>query len=132
MALLQDIVASVLHDVLMAQHEANLMAEELAQTYASSPILRQMPVPAVSVGEMAITLRFAFADCRGMSHDKSDGLTPSPHDGQQPSPEIMRMEVIADADRLANLDSGQLQSITLKISAADIAAAKPTREADSH
>lgn len=132
MALLQDIVASVLHDVLMAQHEANLMAEELAQTYASSPILRQMPVPAVSVGEMAITLRFAFANCRGLAQDKTDGLTLSPPDGQQPSPEVMRMEVIADADRLATMDNGQLQSITLKISAADIAAAKPTREADSH
>lgn len=113
MALLHDIVASVLQDVLSAQHQANLIAESLAGEYASSPMLKAFPVPAVSVGEMEVTLRFAIVGGENLRIE-----------GRQDDEAVRSMEVIVDSDRLASLDKDCLQSITLKISADTIAAAK--------
>ena len=103
MAKLQDIVASLLQDVLMAQHEANLIAESLAGEYASSPVLKSFPVPAVSVGEMEFTLRFAVVGGDDLREGCAEG-------------ETLPMEVIVDTDRLAAMPADRLQTITLKIS----------------
>lgn len=110
MAQLQDIVAAVLQDVLSAQHQANLMAESLVGEYANSPVLKSFPVPAISVGEMEITLNFAFVGGEEL------------HDGQH-SADIQSMKVIVDSARLASMGRECLQSITLKISSKEIAAA---------
>jgi hypothetical protein len=107
MALLQDIVASVLQDVLSAQHQANLIAESLAEEYASSPVLKSFPVPAVSVGEMEITLNFAIVGGEKMKDQDAKS-----------------MEVIVDSNLLAAMGKDSLQSITLKISAKEMAAAQ--------
>ena len=114
MALLQDIVASVLNDVLSAQHQANLIAESLAEEYASSPILKAFPVPAVSVGEMDITLNFAIVG----DEQRCESLNPD---------DAKSLEVIVDAERLASLGKERLHSITLKISSEKIAAASKQR-----
>ena len=111
MAKLQDIVSSVLQDILMAQHEANLIAESLAEEYASSPVLKSFPVPAVSVGEMEITLHFAIVGGEGLRDDPA-------------STDVQSMDVIADSNRLAAIDKGSLQTITLKISPKQIAEAE--------
>jgi hypothetical protein len=111
MAKLQDIVSSVLQDILMAQHEANLIAESLAEEYASSPVLKSFPVPAVSVGEMEITLHFAIVGGEGLRDDPA-------------SADVQSMDVIADSSRLAAIDKGSLQTITLKISPKQIAEAE--------
>jgi len=113
MAKLQDIVASLLEDVLSAQHEANLIAESLAEEYASSPVLKSFPVPAVSVGEMEITLHFAIVG-------EENGTTSSA------TPDVKTMEVIVDTEQLSKMNKDNLHSITLKISSKQIAAAEKT------
>ncbi len=60
MALLQDIVASVLREVVLAQHQADLLAESMTEEYLNSPVLKAFPVPAVTIGAMEITLNFAI------------------------------------------------------------------------
>ena len=113
MAYFKDIVAAILRDVLAAQDEANLLAESLAEEYRTSPVLRSFPVPTVSVGGMEITLRFAIIG--------GEGLRPAAEGGESDS-----LEVIVDADRLAALGKDSLQTITLKVSPAQLAAAKNT------
>ena len=111
MASLQDIVASVLQDVLSAQHAANLMAESLAEEYKNSPVLRAFPVPAVSVGALDLTFHFAVVGGEGL------------REGTE-APDVKSLEVIVDSDRLAALGKDCLQTITLKISPGELAAAE--------
>ena len=111
MASLQDIVASVLQDVLSAQHEANLLAESLAEEYDRSPVLKALPAPAVSVGALELTFHFAVIGGEGL------------REGAE-APDVKSMEVIVDADRLAALGKDCLQTITLKISPGQLAAAE--------
>ena len=111
MARLQDIVASVLQDVVSAQHEANLLAGSLAEQYDRSPVLKGLPVPALSVGALEITFHFAVVGGEGL------------RDGTE-APDVQSLEVIVDSDRLAALGKDCLQSITLKISPDQLAAAE--------
>ena len=111
MANLQDIVASVLQDVVSAQYEADLLTESLTERYNQSPVLKALPVPAVSVGALEITLHFAVVGGEGLRSGAE-------------APDVKSLEVIVDADRLAALGRDCLQTITLKISPEQLAAAE--------
>lgn len=111
MALLQDIVASVLQDIVSAQYEADRLTVALAEEYDRSPVLRTLPVPAVSVGALEITLQFAVVG--------GEGLRPGTE-----AHDVKSLEVIVDAQRLAALGRDCLQTITLKISAEQLSAAE--------
>lgn len=111
MALLQDIVASVLQEVVLAQHQADLLAESMTEEYRNSPVLKAFPVPAVTIGAMEITLNFAIVG--------GDG----PREGAE-AQDVNTLEVIVDAGRLASLGKDCLQTITLKISPGQLAAAE--------
>ena len=54
MANLQVVIASVLRDVLLAQHEANLLTEALAKQYREAGVLSQLNLPAVTIGDMEL------------------------------------------------------------------------------
>lgn len=103
MTKLQDVIASVLRDVLSAQHGANLLTESLAEQYADAGVMNQLNLPAVTIGDMEITFRFAIA---------SDGEL----QGKSPEDGIQSMDVIVDADRLALLPGHAVHSVTLTVS----------------
>lgn len=125
MANLQVVIASVLRDVLLAQHEANLLTEALAKQYREAGVLSQLNLPAVTIGDMELSFRFAIANS-GEAH----GATPHEPVGepQQQCGEaaasdtpstlesIASMEVIVDAEQLAALPESVIQSVTLKVS----------------
>lgn len=106
MAKLQDVIASVLRDVLSAQHEANLLTEALAEQYRSVGVMRQLNLPAVTIGDMELSFRFAIVpggeEPREMSAD-----------------DIQSIDVIVDAERLAALPESAIHSLTLKVSPQD-------------
>ena len=103
MAVFQDIIAAVLSEVVLAQHEANLTTQELAEQYRNHPLLKYLPVPSVSVGGTELTIHFAFVN--------ADEATSS----QDPE-DIKPLEVIVDTKRLAALPPESIQTITLKLS----------------
>ncbi len=106
MARLQDVLALVLRDVLSAQHQANLLTESLAGQYKAAGVLRQLCLPAVTIGDMELSLRFAIAP----GIEQSAGQTDE---------EVQSMEVIVDAEHLAALPENAVHCITLKVSAQD-------------
>ncbi len=111
MAVLRDIVASVLSEVIAAQHQANLTTERLAEEYRNHPLLRYLPVPTVSVGGTELTLRFALANAEDVFSDQDVEAMKS-------------LEVIVDTERLAKLPAECIHSVTLKLSPQE--AAKPS------
>ena len=106
MTKLQDVIASVLRDVLSAQHEANLLTEALADQYEGAGVIHQLNLPAVTIGDMEITFQFAI--------DSDGGQT-----GEIPEDGIQSMDVIVDADRLAVLPESAVHSLSLKVSPQD-------------
>ena len=60
MARLQDVIASVLRDVLSAQHQANLLTESLADQYREAGVMHQLNLPAVTT-----------LSCRSVSQSKT-------------------------------------------------------------
>lgn len=60
MARLQDVIASVLRDVLSAQHQANLLTESLADQYREVGVMHQLNLPAVTIGDLELSFRFAI------------------------------------------------------------------------
>lgn len=133
MANLQVVIASVLRDVLLAQHEANLLTEALAKQYREAGVLSQLNLPAVTIGDMELSFRFAIAN-------SGEALGDTPHEPvgepQQQCGEaaasdtpstlesivsmlpnsVASMEVIVDAEQLATLPESVIQSVTLKVS----------------
>lgn len=58
MAQLSTIISSVLHDMVAAQHEANMYAVYLAEAYRKNGRLESFPLPAVAMGEVELTFRY--------------------------------------------------------------------------
>lgn len=96
----------VLRDVLSAQHQANLLSESIAEQYKAAGVLRQLSLPAVTIGDIELSLRFAIAP----------GIESAPGHADE---ELQSMEVIVDAEHLAALPENAVHSITLKVSAQD-------------
>lgn len=95
MAKLKTVISSVLRDVLLAQHEADLLAQQLADKYGD---LRAL-APTVEIGDVQLTLHYAITD-----------LTESTAD-----PQDMDVEILTD--ELNALQSHAVQSMTITVSA---------------
>ena len=100
MVKLKDVIASVLRDVIEAQHEANLLTEALSEEYGKDGLPRHLLVPTVNIGEMEITLKYAI-----INDSDSDG------DGEA----LEELEVIVDAKRLAELGPECIHTISFKV-----------------
>ena len=96
MTILKDVIASVLRDVLIAQHEADLLSESLKTEYEASP-LAALTVPRVSIGEMELTLHFSVPEDCEVEED------------------VQGLPVIIDTPTLSQLPAEAVQHITLKI-----------------
>lgn len=70
MARLQDVIASVLRDVLSAQHQANLLTESLADQYREVGVMHQLNLPAVTIGDLELSFRFAIEDTCELFEEK--------------------------------------------------------------
>ena len=103
MAVFQDIIAAVLSEVILAQHEANLTTQQLVEKYRNHPLLKYLPVPSVSVGGTELTLHYAFVNADEATSSKN-------------TEEVLPLEVIVDAERLAKLPPESIQTLTLKLS----------------
>lgn len=103
MARLQDVIASVLRDVLSAQHQANLLTESLAEQYREAGVMHQLNLPAVTIGDLELSFRFAIEDTCELFEEKSED-------------EIKTLDVIVDAEQLAELPESAIHNITLKVS----------------
>ena len=143
MANLQVVIASVLRDVLLAQHEANLLTEALAKQYREAGVLSQLNLPAVTIGDMELSFRLGMVTEDDIviaiaNSGEAHGATPHKPVGepQQQCGEaaasdtpstlesiasmlpssVASMEVIVDAEQLAALPESVIQSVTLKVS----------------
>ena len=65
MAQLSTIISSILRDMIMAQHEANMYAISLEDVYKQNGRLEQFALPTVAVGEVELDLRY------GVKSDKA-------------------------------------------------------------
>lgn len=98
MVKLKDVIASVLRDVIEAQHEANLLTEALSEEYGKDGLPRHLLVPTVNIGEMEITLKYAIIN-----------------DGDSDGEALEELEVIVDAKRLAELGPECIHTISFKV-----------------
>lgn len=98
MVKLKDVIASVLRDVIEAQHEANLLTEALSEEYGKDGLPRHLLVPTVNIGEMEITLKYAIVN-----------------DGDSNGEALEELEVIVDAKRLAELGPECIHTISFKV-----------------
>ena len=96
MVKLKDVIASVLRDVIEAQHEANLLTEALSEEYGENGLPKHLLVPAVNIGEMEITLKYAI-----INDNDDDNLE--------------TQEVIVDAKKLAELGPECIHTISFKV-----------------
>lgn len=103
MARLQDVIASVLRDVLSAQHQAYLLTESLADQYREAGVMHQLNLPAVTIGDLELSFRFAIEDTCELFEEKSED-------------EIKALDVIVDAEQLSELPESAIHNITLKVS----------------
>ncbi|WP_195594736.1 hypothetical protein [Bacteroides fragilis] len=67
MAQLQSIISSVLRDVLVAQHEANIYSMSLSESYRKDGNTELFPLPAIAVGEMELEIRYGIKDVAAQS-----------------------------------------------------------------
>lgn len=59
MAQLNSIIGSILRDMVLAQHQANLYAASLSNIYSKDGTLERFPIPSIAVGELEIDLHYA-------------------------------------------------------------------------
>jgi len=58
MAQLSTIISSILRDMVVAQHEANMYAVSLEEIYRKNGRLERFPLPAIAMGEVELELRY--------------------------------------------------------------------------
>ena len=62
MAQLSTIISSILRDMIVAQHEANMYAMSLEDVYKQNGRLEQFALPTVAVGEVELDLCYGVKD----------------------------------------------------------------------
>ncbi len=62
MAQLSTVISSILRDMVIAQHQANLYAMTLKDMYGKNGRLDSFPLPAVALGEMEISIQYSITD----------------------------------------------------------------------
>lgn len=58
MAQLSTIVGSILRDMVLAQHQANMYAKMLSNVYSKDGALEHFPLPSIALGEMELDLHY--------------------------------------------------------------------------
>lgn len=126
MVKLKDVIASVLRDVIEAQHEANLLTEALSEEYGKDGLPRHLLVPTVNIGEMEITLKYAIINDNDDDDDSETSYENENVDENRTSYEgksdgdgngeaLEELEVIVDAKRLAELGPECIHTISFKV-----------------
>lgn len=110
MVKLKEVIASVLRDVIEAQHEANLLTEALSEEYGEDGLPKHLLVPTVNIGEMEITLKYAIG-----SPPAPEGGGFSESDSEGGGEDLEALEVIVDAKRLAELRPECIHTISFKV-----------------
>lgn len=59
MAQLNSIIGSILRDMVLAQHQANLYAASLSEIYSKDGSLELFPMPGIAIGELELDLHYA-------------------------------------------------------------------------
>lgn len=62
MAQLSTIISSILRDMILAQHEANMYAVTLSDTYRKDGRMENFSLPSIALGEMELDLRYGVRD----------------------------------------------------------------------
>ena len=66
MAQLSTIISSILRDMIVAQHEANMYAMSLEDVYKQNGRLEQFALPTVAVGEVELDLRYGVKSAKAI------------------------------------------------------------------
>lgn len=72
MAQLNSVVGSILRDMVIAQHEANLYAISLMDLYGDNGVLQKFPLPGIALGEIDFDMRCAFVPAEGDGQNSPD------------------------------------------------------------
>ncbi len=67
MARLNHILGSVMRDIILAQHEANLYSHALSEQYGKYGKTKDFPLPGVNITDIEMTLRYGVLDIVGNS-----------------------------------------------------------------
>lgn len=62
MAQLSTIISSILRDMIVAQHEANMYAVSLEEIYKKNGRLERFSLPSANIGEVEMELRYGVTD----------------------------------------------------------------------
>jgi hypothetical protein len=62
MAQLSTIISSILRDMILAQHEANMYAITLSESYRKNGRTENFPLPSIALGEMDLEFRYGVKD----------------------------------------------------------------------
>ena len=65
MAQLSTIISSILRDMIVAQHEANMYAVSLEEIYKKNGRLERFSLPSANIGEVEMELRYGVERDRG-------------------------------------------------------------------
>lgn len=60
MAQLNSIIGSILRDMVLAQHQANMYASSLSEIYSQDGALERFPLPGIAIGEMELNLHYGI------------------------------------------------------------------------
>lgn len=60
MAQLNSIVGSIMRDMVLAQHQANMYASSLSDIYGQDGALERFPLPGIAIGEMELDLHYGI------------------------------------------------------------------------
>lgn len=73
MAQLNSIIGSILRDMVLAQHQANLYTASLSEIYSKGGNLELFPIPGIAIGELELDLQFAVVE--NQTNEESNGET---------------------------------------------------------
>ncbi len=96
MASINDVIKTLLTEIVDAKVTSDRYVAEIAQSYRKDELLRSFPLPSVEIKNIEFDLKFAFTD----SGDKGDKF---------------KSEVVIDSDRLTKVNPNSISSIKLSI-----------------
>lgn len=107
---LNEILSSVLCDIVLAQHRANLYSQSIADEYQESTGQKIKKIPAVSFSDIELELRYVTDGTEPIIAENEievESLKDHP---------LSSLAVDINADRLASLPSECVQTLKIKIS----------------
>jgi hypothetical protein len=99
---LSDVLSSLLRAAVDARGAMDRASAELAKAYWADPILRSLPLPAFTIPEMKVRLKFIVSDV-------------APHEGTTAATRLPDMRVIVDRTSLEKLPPHLVSEIELRL-----------------